>query len=105
MRGDPLTLELAVRPGGRVPLCRLLEARPVRREGSAFPVRDLGVGRGMLTKWRKQLHEQGVTAFPGAGKMPDQDLDGQQLRRDVRRVRQERDILKKALAIFSERRR
>ncbi len=65
--------------------------------------RDLGVGRGMLTKWRKQLQEQGVTAFPGAGKMPDQDLDGQQLRRDVRRVRQVRDILKKALAIFSER--
>ncbi len=57
--------------------------------------RDLGVGRGMLTKWRKQLQEQGVTAFPGAGKMPDQDLDGQQLRRDLRRVRQERDILKK----------
>ena len=23
-------------------------------------VRDLGVGRGMLTKWRKQLQEQGV---------------------------------------------
>ena len=29
--------------------------------------------------------------------MPDQDLDGQQLRRDVRRVRQERDILKKSV--------
>ena len=57
----------------------------------------------MLTKWRKQLQEQGVTLFPGAGKMPDQDLDGQQLRWDLRRVRQERDILKKALAIFSER--
>ena len=57
--------------------------------------RDLGVGRGMLTKWRKQLQEQGVTAFPGVGARPDHDQDAQQLRRDLRRVRQERDILKK----------
>ncbi len=65
--------------------------------------RDLGIGRGMLTKWRKQLQEQGVTAFPGVGTPPDDDQDAQQLRRDLRRVRQERDILKKALAIVSER--
>jgi transposase-like protein len=35
--------------------------------------------------------------------MKPRDAELQRLRRDLKRVRQERDILKKALAIFSDR--
>ena len=47
--------------------------------------------------------ETGVVHFPGEGRARDQEL--MQLRRDLRRVTEERDILKKAVAIFSEPRR
>ena len=39
--------------------------------------RDLGVGRGMLTKWRKQLQEQGVNGVSGArGRCPTRTWTG-----------------------------
>ena len=45
---------------------KLEAVRLVTAEGHSVSqvARDLGVGRGMLTQWRKQLEEQGVTAFP-----------------------------------------
>lgn len=65
--------------------------------------RDLDVRPDMIRRWRKQLEQEGSGAFPGAGTMQPRDAETQRLRRDLKRVRQERDILKKALAIFSER--
>jgi transposase len=43
--------------------------------------------------WRKELREAGEQAFPGEGKPRDEELA--KLRRELRRVEQERDILKK----------
>ena len=65
--------------------------------------RDLGVRPDMLRRWKRQLEKEGERAFPGEGSARDQELA--QLRRDLRRVTEERDILKKAVAIFSEPRR
>ena len=65
--------------------------------------RDLDVRPDMIRRWRKQLEQEGSAAFPGAGRMQPGDAETQRLRRDLKRVRQERDILKKALAIFSDR--
>ena len=62
--------------------------------------RDLGISRASLGKWVQQYKVNGVTSFPGSGRVIDQEL--QALKRELHLVRQEREILKKALAIFSE---
>ena len=66
--------------------------------------RDLGVRPDMLRRWRKKLAEEGDRAFPGGGQLPPADEEVRRLRRELSQVREERDILKKAVAIFSGRR-
>lgn len=61
--------------------------------------RDLDVRPDMLRRWRSRMVRDGKRAFPGQGTARDEELV--QLRRDLERVREERDILKKAVAIFS----
>lgn len=65
--------------------------------------RDLDIRPELLRRWRKQLRADGAGAFVGIGNRKPQDEETRRLRRDLRRVTQERDILKKALAIFSDR--
>lgn len=63
---------------------------------------DLGIGRGLIYRWRKQLreeHEAGIRAFPGHGNPRDEELV--RLRKENAEIREERDILRKAVAIFS----
>jgi len=67
--------------------------------------RDLDIRPDMLRRWRQQIEQDATGAFPGLGRMKPQEEENRRLRRDLKRVRQERDILKKALAIFSDRRR
>ncbi len=69
----------------------------------AQAARDLDVRPDMLRRWRKKVRREGSGAFPGAGTMQPRDAELQRLRRDLKRVREERDILKKAVAIFSDR--
>ena len=64
---------------------------------------ELGIGGGVLYRWRRQLEEEGVQAFPGNGKERDKELAG--LRKENAELREEKEILRKAIAIFSERRR
>ena len=67
--------------------------------------RDLEIRPDMLQKWRRRLEQDGEGAFPGSGKLKAEDEEIRQLQRELRRVTEERDILKKAVAIFSDRRR
>lgn len=62
---------------------------------------ELGLSRGCLYNWRKQVEQDGVQAFPGKGKLKPDDEYTRRLEKELALVRQERDILKKALAIFS----
>ena len=63
--------------------------------------RELGIGSGCLSRWRREFAEEGENAFPGHGRLaPDQEQI-RQLEQENEILRQERDILKKALAIFS----
>ena len=64
--------------------------------------RDLGINENMLHRWKSQYLEDPVDAFPGKGYLKPQDEELRRLRRELDDVRQERDILKKALAIFSK---
>ena len=59
----------------------------------------------MLRKWKHKLEQDGGDAFPGSGRLKPEDEELRRLRREVARLRMERDILKKAVAIFSEPRR
>ena len=62
---------------------------------------ELGIGHGCLTRWKQKFAEEGDSAFPGHGRStPDQERI-RQLERENTILRQERDILKKAVAIFS----
>jgi len=66
--------------------------------------RELGITPRLLYRWRQELLAHGDEVFPGHGKRRESQEEVQQLRRELERVRQERDILKKAIAIFSRER-
>jgi transposase len=62
----------------------------------------LGIGQGVLSRWRRQFEHDGQQAFPGKGHLKPEDEELRRLTRECERLRREREILKKALAIFSE---
>lgn len=64
---------------------------------------DLGITPGLLNKWKRQLSQEGEEAFRGQGRQSSAEEDLRQLRRENALLKQERDILKKALAIFTPR--
>ena len=61
---------------------------------------ELGVSTRQLRRWRDELHLHGDKAFPGHGKSRDQELT--QLRRELEKIKQERDFLKEAAAYFAK---
>jgi len=67
--------------------------------------RDLGVNENNLWRWRKKFADDGETAFPGTGHSTPENEELRRLRRQLADVTEERDILKKAMGIFSRRRR
>lgn len=62
---------------------------------------DLGIGRSTLERWVRELKNRGLSAFPGKGHLHAEDERLRKLERENEVLRRERDILKKALAIFS----
>lgn len=64
---------------------------------------ELGIARNQLYKWQKQLGKAGTEhAFRGPGRKPDSERDEvERLRAELKRVTEERDILKKAAAYFA----
>ena len=64
--------------------------------------RNLGIHENLLHKWKNQYLEDATDAFPGKGRLKPQDEEMRKLRRKLADVEEERDILKKALAIFSK---
>ena len=65
---------------------------------------DLGIAHSNLRRWRAQYGKSGKLAFPGNGKqrLTPQEEEIKRLKEELYDVRQERDILKKALAIFTK---
>ena len=66
----------------------------------AQAARDLGLNDNMVSRWKKEAEKNGQRAFPGQGHPQDEELS--RLRREVEVLRQEREILKKAISIFSQ---
>ncbi len=70
-------------------------------KGDSRIERELGLYQGAIRTWRKALRSDPVDAFPGTGHMKLAEEELRSLRRELEDVRQERDILKKAMAIFT----
>ena len=65
--------------------------------------KELGLYQGAIRHWRQELEHDPEQAFPGTGRQKADEEELRRLRRELEIVRQERDILKKAVAIFSDR--
>jgi transposase len=65
--------------------------------------RDLGISPHNLTRWRNEYRKRGQLAFPGHGKenLTPREEENRRLKKELIDIAQERDILKKALAIFT----
>jgi transposase len=66
--------------------------------------RDLGISSGLLWRWINTLKKQPKKdeAFPGNGRMPDTEARIRQLERENAQLRQDKEILKKVLTLFSK---
>lgn len=64
--------------------------------------RDLGISSSLVQRWKKTLGEDNKTPFPGSGYQRPEQAELTRLKKENNRLRRERDILKKAMAIFSE---
>lgn len=63
--------------------------------------KDLGIHDGMLSRWKREYLKDN-NAFPGTGNLKPEDQRVRDLEKRLRDAEEERDILKKALAIFSK---
>ena len=63
--------------------------------------RDLDINHNMLRRWAKEFGSDPKHAFPGLGQMKPEQLEIDRLRKEVARLKAERDILKKAAAYFA----
>lgn len=63
--------------------------------------RELGISDTSIHQWRKELAQHGNDAFPGSGHQAPLEEENRRLKRELERVQQERDILKKVVSIFS----
>jgi transposase len=61
--------------------------------------RELGINANLLGRWCKDFLANGSTAFPGHGKPRDEEMAS--LKRELARVKKERDFLKEAASFFA----
>lgn len=64
--------------------------------------RDLDVHTNVLRKWVRDVEADPVQAFPGQGQMRADQAEIAKLRKEVAKLKMERDILKKAAAYFAK---
>jgi transposase len=83
---------------------KLEAVKLVRERGVsvAQAARDLDVHENVLRKWVKEYGADPTQAFPGHGQMKPEQLEIERLRREVAKLKAERDILKKAAAYFAK---
>jgi transposase len=64
---------------------------------------NLGISKDLLYKWRRELRAKEELAFPGNGReaLTEQEKRIRELEKKLKDAEMERDILKKAVAIFS----
>jgi len=64
--------------------------------------RELGIKRNQLYKWKAEIDAHGDEAFPGKGRRPKKETDVTALEKEVARLKEENEILKKAAVYFAK---
>jgi len=95
------------KPGSRQQFSREYKIEAVRLSADgtksvAAVANELGISANQLYRWRRQFERDGTTAFPGNGTIGSHDEELHRLRREIERVTEERDFLKKATAFFAK---
>ncbi len=82
---------------------KLEAVRLVRDRGVAVAQasRDLDIAESVLRRWMRDAEADPQHAFPGHGQLKPEQKEIDQLRREVAKLKAERDILKKAAAYFA----
>lgn len=82
---------------------KLEAVRLVKERGVsvAQAAKDLDVHENVLRKWMREVSADPQHAFPGQGVMKPEQAELERLRKEVARLKMERDILKKAAAYFA----
>jgi transposase len=62
--------------------------------------RELGVGANLLSRWARELNVEGGHAFGGTGSPRDEEVA--RLKRELARVKKERDVLREAATFFAK---
>lgn len=70
----------------------------------AEAARNLGIHENLLRTWKKKYAEDSEHPFPGKGHLKPQEEEFRRLQRENTNLKEEREILKKALGIFSRHR-
>jgi transposase len=69
--------------------------------GVAEAARNLGLNATMLGRWKREQEARETKAFPGQGRLSPEQEELHRLREENKRLRMEREILKKAAAFFA----
>jgi len=64
--------------------------------------RGLGIHENLLRTWKRKYKEDPSGSFPGKGHLGSQEEEFKRLQKENANLKEEREILKKALAIFSK---
>ena len=64
--------------------------------------RNLDISRGTLARWVREKKADPEEAFPGKGRLKAKDEEIRRLRAELKDTKEERDLIKKALAYFAE---
>jgi transposase len=64
--------------------------------------KELGIRPSLIYRWRSEFSSTAENSFPGNGRRIEPEDELQKLRRELNEVKMERDILKKAVSIFSK---
>lgn len=68
----------------------------------AEAARSLGVHPSVLGRWVREYRENNEAAFPGKGNLSPEQEELRSLRKEVKELRMEKEILKKATAFFAK---
>jgi transposase len=61
--------------------------------------RELGIASNLLSRWKREADAQGPQAFGGTGRPRDEEVT--RLKRELARVKKERDFLREAATFFA----
>ena len=64
--------------------------------------RNLGVHHSTIRRWKRELESDGTDVLPGKGYMSPEKEELHRLRKENKRLRMEREIVKKAAAFFAK---